>query len=118
MQHGNPFIRPGHQYGAIDVESRLRTLESFDLEQCRAALALPHLQKAVAAKLHSRIRRLEKLPITEYPYGTTVKLRYYSDDKCIGWAHRGANGELLSAHGRTPLDPDAWIVVSELEGSL
>ncbi|WP_256815364.1 MULTISPECIES: hypothetical protein [Pseudomonas] len=118
MRQANPFILPGRQYGAVDIESRLRALESFDLEQCLAAAALPHLQKTVEKKLLSRIRQLEKLPTTEYPYGTTVKLKYYSDDKCIGWAHRDANGALLSAYSRTPLDPDAWIVVNEREGIL
>ena len=118
MSQANPFIPPGREYGAVDTENRLRALEGFDLVQCRAALAVPHLQKTVEKKLLSRIRQLEKLSATEYPCGTTVKLKYHSDDECIGWAHRGDNGAFLSAYSRTPLDPDAWIVVSEQEGSL
>ncbi|WP_178083849.1 hypothetical protein [Pseudomonas sp. BGI-2] len=51
---------------------------------------------------------------TFFPYGTTVKLRYATDESCIGWAHRGENGELLSACGRVPLDPETWFVVEEL----
>jgi hypothetical protein len=61
MSQANPFIRPGQNYGSVDTESRLRALESFDLGECRAALAVPHLQKTVETKLKSRIRRLEKL---------------------------------------------------------
>ncbi|TBV10224.1 hypothetical protein [Stutzerimonas kirkiae] len=54
----------------------------------------------------------------EYPFGSTVKLRHrHFDESCIGWAHRGDDGGLLSAHGRTPLDPDAWIVIEEKEAS-
>jgi hypothetical protein len=61
MSQANPFIRPGQEYGSVDTESRLRALEIFDLAECRAALAVPHLQKTVEKKLNSRIRRLEKL---------------------------------------------------------
>ena len=60
MSQANPFIAPGWTYGAVDTENRLRAVEGFNLEQCRAALALPNLQKAVEKKLASRIRRLEK----------------------------------------------------------
>lgn len=60
MSQANPFIPLGQDYGAVDTENRLRALEGFNLEQCRAALALPHLQKVVEKKLASRIRRLEK----------------------------------------------------------
>lgn len=52
----------------------------------------------------------------QYPFGSTVKLQYHSDATCIGWAHRGENGELLSAYARAQLDPDAWIVV-EVRGN-
>ena len=51
----------------------------------------------------------------EFPYGATVKLAYHNDPSCIGWAHRGGAGELLSAYGRTPLDPNAWFVIEEQE---
>lgn len=61
MSQTNPFNHPGQEYGAVDTESRLRALEDFDLDQCRAALALPGLQKTVEKKLLSRVRRLEKL---------------------------------------------------------
>ncbi|MDU9392113.1 hypothetical protein [Pseudomonas sp. zfem002] len=61
MSQPNPFNRPGQEYGPVDTESRIRALEHFNVDQCRAALALPHLQKAVEKKLHSRIRQLEKL---------------------------------------------------------
>lgn len=60
MSQANPFITPGREYGAVDTESRLLALEGFDLEQCRAALAVPNLQKTVEKKLVSRIRHLEK----------------------------------------------------------
>jgi hypothetical protein len=56
----NPFNAPGFEYGAVDTESRLRALESFDLEQCHAALEINSLQKTVAKKLHSRIRMLTR----------------------------------------------------------
>ncbi|SED48302.1 hypothetical protein [Pseudomonas anguilliseptica] len=56
--------------------------------------------------------RARQVP-AEYPYDSTVKLKYYGDESCTGWAHRGENGELLSAYARTPLDPDASIVVEE-----
>lgn len=63
------------------------------------------------------IRQLTNTSV-EYPFGSTVKLRHrHFDDSCIGWAHRGDKGELLSAHGRTPLDPDAWVVIEEKEAS-
>ncbi|WP_342162072.1 hypothetical protein Q7586_28015 (plasmid) [Pseudomonas aeruginosa] len=44
----------------MSADDRLRVLESFDLEQCRAALSVPGLQKTVEKKLHSRIRQLNK----------------------------------------------------------
>ncbi|WP_460418906.1 hypothetical protein [Pseudomonas sp. microsymbiont 2] len=65
MSQVNPFIRPGQSYGAVDTESRLRALESFDVGECRAALAVPNLQKTVEKKLRSRIRQLEKLTASE-----------------------------------------------------
>ncbi|UVK85197.1 hypothetical protein LOY46_11135 [Pseudomonas sichuanensis] len=61
MSQANPFIPQDREYGAVDTESRLRALGSFNLDQCHAALALPHLQKTVENKLRSRIRQLEKL---------------------------------------------------------
>lgn len=61
MKKANPFMAPGREYGAVDTESRLRVLEDFNLDQCRAALDVPGLQKTVEKKLHSRVRVLEKL---------------------------------------------------------
>lgn len=69
MSHSNPFNQPGQEYGAVDTESRLRALEAFDLDQCRAALALPGLQKTVEKKLNGRVRMLEKRKLREASYG-------------------------------------------------
>lgn len=33
MQQSNPFNHPGQSYGAVDVDSRLRAVAGFDLEQ-------------------------------------------------------------------------------------
>lgn len=63
MSQANPFIRPDKDYGAVSADDRLRALESFNLEQCRAALSVPGLQKTVEKKLRSRIRMLEKRAI-------------------------------------------------------
>ncbi|WP_216356434.1 hypothetical protein, partial [Pseudomonas aeruginosa] len=60
MSQANPFIRPDKDYGAVSTDDRLRALDSFNLEQCRAALSVPGLQKTVEKKLHSRIRQLNK----------------------------------------------------------
>lgn len=60
MKTSNPFNAPGYDYGAVDTESRLRALESFNLEQCRAALEIDGLQKAVEKKLRTRIRILTR----------------------------------------------------------
>ncbi|NMZ73431.1 hypothetical protein HBO32_10000 [Pseudomonas nitroreducens] len=69
MSQVNPFNQPGQEYGAVDTESRLRALEVFDLDQCRAALALSGLQKTVEKRLHSRIRMLEKRKLSEASHG-------------------------------------------------
>lgn len=55
----NPFMSP-QGYGAVTVEDRLCDVAAFNLEQCRAALAVPGLQKTVEQRLRARIRRLEK----------------------------------------------------------
>ncbi|HCL3558080.1 TPA: hypothetical protein ACQGTQ_001799 [Pseudomonas aeruginosa] len=60
MQQSNPFNHPGQSYGAVDVDSRLRAVAGFDLEQSRAALAVTGLQKIVEQKIRTRIRQLEK----------------------------------------------------------
>lgn len=76
-------------------------------------------EAAHPARPHCRADRYEVqvLPFIaadeQFPHGATVKLNYNGDDSCIGWAHRGANGELLSAYGKHPLDPNSWFVVEE-----
>ncbi|TGG92511.1 hypothetical protein E4656_13650 [Natronospirillum operosum] len=55
----NPFMdQSGH--GAVDVESRLDLVKRFDVDQLRAALAVPHLQKSVVNRIHSRLNKLRK----------------------------------------------------------
>ncbi|KMQ73768.1 hypothetical protein [Marinobacter subterrani] len=54
----NPFLND-HGYGPQSAADRIYAVERFDLDECRAALDVPGLQKAVANKLHSRIRKLE-----------------------------------------------------------
>ncbi|AAQ13922.1 hypothetical protein AO989_20655 [Pseudomonas aeruginosa] len=60
-------------------------------------------------------RQQARNEIREFPYGSTVKLHWAGAERVIGWAHRGEQGELLSAYGRHPLDPNAWIIVEERE---
>lgn len=55
----NPFMGP-QGYGAVTVEDRVRDVAAFNLEQCRAALNVPGLQKAVGQRLRARIRKLEQ----------------------------------------------------------
>lgn len=55
----NPFMG-AEGYGAMSAEDRLRDVPGFDLKQCRAALAVPGLQKTVEQRLRARIRKLEK----------------------------------------------------------
>ena len=59
MQQSNPFNHPGQSYGAVDVDSRLRAIAGFDLEQCRRARG-HRPQKIVEKKVRTRIRQLEK----------------------------------------------------------
>lgn len=54
----NPFA-DADGVGAVDVASRLGMVEHFNLDQCRAAMMVPNLQKTVEKKLRGRIRRLE-----------------------------------------------------------
>jgi hypothetical protein len=59
LKETNPFLgKDGH--GAVDAASRLDRVQRFDLDQCRAALLVPDLQKTVENKIRSRIRKLEK----------------------------------------------------------
>jgi len=55
----NPFAN-ADGVGTVDVAGRLGMVERFDLDQCRAGLTVPNLQKTVEKKLRSRIRKLEK----------------------------------------------------------
>lgn len=55
----NPFA-DANGVGAVDVAGRLGMVERFDLDQCHAALTVPHLQATVERKVRSRIRKLEK----------------------------------------------------------
>jgi len=55
----NPFLNE-QGYGAMSASDRIYEVERFDLEQCRAALDVDGLQKAVSTKVHRRIRKLEK----------------------------------------------------------
>lgn len=57
----NPFA-DASGVGTVDVAGRLGMVERFDLDQCRAGLTVPHLQKTVEKKLRSRMRKLEKEP--------------------------------------------------------
>lgn len=55
----NPFA-DASGVGTVDVAGRLMMVEYFDLDQCRAGLTVPNLQKTVEKKLRSRMRKLEK----------------------------------------------------------
>lgn len=60
----NPFAN-AEGVGTVDVTGRLMMVEHFDLDQCRAGLTVPNLQKTVEKKLRSRIRKLEKEAVSE-----------------------------------------------------
>lgn len=112
MSQANPFIPSGREYGAVDTESRLRALEDFDLEQCRAALALPGLQKTVEKKLRSRIRALEKLATAagqaEGAHGSPCVETYHEVANRAMWHTNCPDGRLGS-----PMKPTAngWMCV-------
>lgn len=55
----NPFA-DASGVGTVDVAGRLMMVEHFDLDQCRAGLTVPNLQKTAEKKLRSRMRKLEK----------------------------------------------------------
>lgn len=59
LMNANPFAN-ADGVGAVDVAGRLGMVERFDLDKCRAALKVPHLQATVEKKVRSRIRKLEK----------------------------------------------------------
>ena len=62
----NPF-ETGQVYGRIrlqhlDAQDRITCVKEFDFAQCRAALALPDLQKTVLEAVERRLRVLRRGP--------------------------------------------------------
>ncbi|MFP4131289.1 MAG: hypothetical protein ACLFVF_04135 [Thiohalospira sp.] len=53
----NPFT--GEPMGATSAEDRLEMVPRFTAQECRDALALPGLQKAVANALRRRLTHIE-----------------------------------------------------------
>lgn len=63
MSNPDPFfVRSynGHDLYHITATDRLARVKTFDLAQCRAALAQPHLQKTVRAAIERRQRALQR----------------------------------------------------------
>jgi len=63
----NPFLTEirnfvGERCAALSADERIRMVQTFDAAQCRAALALPDLQKTVRLALERRLRRVEVTP--------------------------------------------------------
>jgi len=56
----NPFSSNGGKTAWIDGDSRLYCVKKFSLEECKAALELSDLQKAVRIAIERRIRKLSK----------------------------------------------------------
>jgi hypothetical protein len=52
----------GHAAFTVDAESRLENVKSFTAAECRAALKLTDLQKAVRLALERRLKRLKEAP--------------------------------------------------------
>ena len=50
----------GHATYAPTVPDKVSKVKTFTLEQCQAALKLPHLQSTVVAAVEARIRKLQK----------------------------------------------------------
>lgn len=50
----------GHATYAQTVPDKVAKVKTFTLEQCQAALKLPHLQSTVVAAVEARIRKLQK----------------------------------------------------------
>lgn len=50
----------GHATYAPTVPDKVAKVKTFTLEQCQAALKLPHLQSTVVAAVQARIRKLQK----------------------------------------------------------
>ena len=59
----NPFFASryfGHDSFYVDAESRLDKVKSFTAAECRAALKLTDLQKAVRLAIERRLKRLKE----------------------------------------------------------
>ena len=60
----NPFetgqIYNGHRLQHCGVDDRIACVKEFDFAQCRAALALPDLQKTVLEAVERRLRVLRR----------------------------------------------------------
>ncbi len=60
----NPFetgqIYNGHRLQHCDAHDRITCVKEFDLAKCRAALALPDLQKTVRVAVERRLRALQR----------------------------------------------------------
>ena len=60
----NPFetgrVYNGHRMQDCGVEDRIARVREFTADQCRAALALPGLQKTVRTAVERRLRALAK----------------------------------------------------------
>ena len=60
----NPFetgqIYNGHRLQHCGVDDRIACVKEFDFAQCRAALALPDLQKTVRVAVERRLRALQR----------------------------------------------------------
>ena len=58
-----PFVtgtHEGHHVGEVTVDGRLHMVKSFDREQCKEALAMPHLQATVRRAVERRMRQLDR----------------------------------------------------------
>lgn len=61
----NPFETSqtynGHRLQICDGQDRILCVKGFDADQCRAALALPDLQKTVRSAIERRLRALARI---------------------------------------------------------
>ena len=70
MSKDHPFYSGtynGHDCYCMTVDDRINRVAAFDLPACRAALALPSLQRTVKAAIERRMRKLERQARTEQP---------------------------------------------------
>lgn len=44
----------------MDADGRIRAVRQFTVEQCKAALALPNVQKVVRLRLRARLIQLDR----------------------------------------------------------